>query len=60
MRAVAGSIAGELVERAHAAGVRVNVWTVNDEAEIGRLGDAGVDAVVTDVPDVARRVLDRS
>jgi len=60
VRAVAGSIAGELVERAHAAGVRVNVWTVNDEAEIGRLGDAGVDAVVTDVPDVARRVLDRS
>ena len=33
------------------------MWTVNDEAEIARLAAAGVDAVITDVPDVARRVL---
>jgi glycerophosphoryl diester phosphodiesterase len=30
---------------------------VNDEAEIRRLAIAGVDAVITDVPDVARRAL---
>jgi glycerophosphoryl diester phosphodiesterase len=35
----------------------VNVWTVNDEDEMRRLAAAGVDAVITDVPDVARRVL---
>jgi glycerophosphoryl diester phosphodiesterase len=35
----------------------VNVWTVNDADEMRRLAAAGVDAVITDVPDVARRVL---
>ena len=29
------------------------VWTVNDKAEIERLMDAGVDAVITNYPDVA-------
>jgi glycerophosphoryl diester phosphodiesterase len=35
----------------------VNVWTVNDPDELRRLADAGVDAVITDVPDVAREAL---
>ncbi len=35
----------------------VNVWTVNGEDEMRRLAAAGVDAIITDVPDVARRVL---
>ena len=48
---------GDLLTQARAAGVAVNVWTVNDETEIARLAAAGVDAVITDVPDVARRVL---
>jgi glycerophosphoryl diester phosphodiesterase len=48
---------GDLITQTRAAGVAVNVWTVNDEAEIARLAAAGVDAVITDVPDVARRVL---
>jgi glycerophosphoryl diester phosphodiesterase len=47
----------DLVERAHASDVAVNVWTVNDEVEIARLATAGIDAVITDVPDVAKRVL---
>jgi glycerophosphoryl diester phosphodiesterase len=38
----------------------VNVWTVNDDDEIRRLAAAGVDGIVTDVPDVARRALERA
>jgi glycerophosphoryl diester phosphodiesterase len=45
--------ADEAVAAARAAGLGVNVWTVNDEAEIDALLDAGVDAIVTDLPDVA-------
>jgi len=36
------------VTRAHDLGLRVNVWTVNDVAQVERLRDADVDAVITD------------
>ncbi|HXF97599.1 MAG TPA: glycerophosphodiester phosphodiesterase [Gaiellaceae bacterium] len=39
-----------LVERAHAAGVAVVAWTVDDPADLARVEEAGVDAVVTDDP----------
>ena len=37
----------------------MNVWTVNDDADVLRMAAAGVDAVVTDVPDAALRALGR-
>lgn len=40
------------VDRAHSAGYRVNVWTVNDPLRAGLLRDLGVDAIITDKPDV--------
>jgi glycerophosphoryl diester phosphodiesterase len=43
----------DLVTRAHDQGVQVNVWTVNDRDQLLRLRDAGIDAVITDVPDLA-------
>lgn len=46
----------ELVTRAHDAGLRVNVWTVNDADILRNLADLGVDAVITDVPDLALAV----
>jgi len=47
-----------VVVAAHEHALLVNTWTVNDEYEIERLASAGVDAVITDVPDLARRVID--
>ena len=46
-----------VVEAAHAAGVAVNTWTVNDLDEVTRLAAAGVDAIITDIPAVARTAL---
>ena len=38
------------VRAAHARGVAVVTWTVDDPAELGRVDDAGVDAIVTNDP----------
>lgn len=46
-----------LLDRAHAAGMQVHVWTVNDEADMRRLLDCGVDGIVTDRTDVLAAVL---
>jgi glycerophosphoryl diester phosphodiesterase len=59
VRSLRGGDATEsTVARAHELGMAVNVWTVNGEAEIRSLAAAGVDALITDVPDLARRVLE--
>ncbi len=42
----------KLVDVAHAAGLQVHVWTVNDVDQARRLFGMGVDAIVTDRPDL--------
>ena len=56
---VAGAGAAAAATRAHERGLEVNVWTVNDPAELARLAAAGIDGLITDVPDVALRALGR-
>jgi glycerophosphoryl diester phosphodiesterase len=38
------------VEAAHATGVRVDAWTINEPGEMRRLLDLGVDVIMTDRP----------
>ena len=47
----------EFVERAHANGLAVHVWTINDRAEMEWLLDIGVDGVMTDRPTLLEQVL---
>jgi len=46
-----------LVERVHRGGNKVNVWTVNNEADIRRLLACKVDGIITDDPILAKKVL---
>lgn len=48
----------DTVRLCHEKGIRVNPWTVDGEADMERLAKMGVDALITDLPDVARKVLD--
>ena len=52
-------VTAESVAAAHALGVEVHVWTINDEPEMERLLDLGVDALMTDFPARAAAVLRR-
>ena len=45
------------IGEAHALGLEVIVWTVNDPAEVPRLVQLGVDGIITDYPDRIRAAL---
>jgi glycerophosphoryl diester phosphodiesterase len=48
------------VRQAHAKGVRVHVWTINEEDDMKRLLDAGVDGIFTDDPKLLMSVLQQN
>ena len=50
-------VTAELVAHAHAHGVAVHVWTINDPAQMQALLDLGVDGLVTDHPERMVEVL---
>jgi len=48
----------ELVERAHRADLHVVTWTINDADQMRAAMDAGVDGIMTDLPDRLRAVVE--
>ena len=51
------SLTRERVDEARALGLAVLPWTVNEPSDMARLIDWGVDGLITDFPDRARRVM---
>jgi glycerophosphoryl diester phosphodiesterase len=50
-------VSPKTVDGFHRGGLDVHVWTVNDQTEMTRLLDWGVDGVITDRPDLLKDVL---
>ncbi len=50
-------LTADAIAEAHALGLRVIAWTVNAPADMARLIGWGIDGLVTDRPDLGRRVL---
>ncbi|GAA4668616.1 glycerophosphodiester phosphodiesterase family protein [Streptomyces chumphonensis] len=48
----------DVVERCHAAGIKVISWTVNTPQELARARELGLDGVVTDLPEIGRALAD--
>jgi glycerophosphoryl diester phosphodiesterase len=50
-------LTAESLARAHALGLKVVPWTVNEPADMERAIDMGADGLITDYPDRAREVM---
>jgi len=52
-----GMATAPLIARAHAAGLQVHIWTVNDRQLMTSLLDLGIDGIMTDKTELLRDVL---
>lgn len=49
----------DFLDNAHASGIEVWKWTVNDEDKMQELIDLGIDGLITNYPELALKLLDR-
>ena len=47
----------ELIDFVHSRGLKVNVWTVNEEADVKEMMRVGVDAIIGNFPDRAAAII---
>jgi len=52
-----GDIDADKLKEAHGLGLKVVVWTVNDQPTIRKMLDLGVDGIISDRPDIVKREL---
>jgi len=52
-------ITPRFIDAAHHRGLEVHAWTINDEADMQRMIDLGVDGIITDYPDRLLALLGR-
>lgn len=52
-------ITKRLIDYAHDQGLKVHAWTIDDEAEMNRLLDLGVDGIMTDRPTTLKSVFEQ-
>ena len=45
-----------IVAAVRAAGIRLSAWTVNEEPDIRRMVELGVDVIISDRSDLVKRV----
>jgi glycerophosphoryl diester phosphodiesterase len=50
-------VTSQMVDAAHAAGMKVIPWTIDDKPTMEKLIDDGVDGIITDYPDRLREVM---
>ena len=48
----------EYIDKCHAHGIKVNMWTVDPRVEMQRFCEYGVDVIITDCPDNGRKIAD--
>jgi glycerophosphoryl diester phosphodiesterase len=51
-----GDLTEAMLREAQQLGVKVVVWTVNEERDMARMIELGVDGIISDYPDLLRRV----
>jgi glycerophosphoryl diester phosphodiesterase len=51
-----GDVNPALISESHGLGLAVVVWTVNKPADIARMIDIGVDGIISDRPDLLRKI----
>ena len=51
-----GDVDADLISESHRLGLKVVVWTVNKPEDIARMIDIGVDGIISDRPDLLRKV----